>query len=243
MKFRLLVISLLFSSAIYSQDTTFYKQDDKTVDVLKVAHHYVVKTKDTIDTNKVVTRKYIASGQILEENFFSNYSKHIRHGSHKQWFEDGSVKIEANYKNGKENGPLLSYWENGQAKRNDFYKKGRLKEGECWDKNGIPINHYDFEIMPEFPGGMRKFYEYLNANLGYPIKSYEARVEGKVLVKFVVERNGSITNAEVLKGINQELDWEALRVVKFMPHWTPGQIDGETARVQFRVSISFSIHH
>jgi TonB family protein len=203
--------------------------------------YYKVLTKDIQDTNRVAVRKYDKSGQILEESFYSSYSKHKREGKQKTWFKSGAFKSEENYEKGKMSGFVLTYWENGQTKRKDYFKKGRFKKGECFDQNGNLILHFDYEVMPEFPGGMSEFYTYLRDNMGYPIDSYNKKIGGKVYVKFIVRKDGSITNARIVKGINQELDWEALRIIKYMPYWIPGKRDGELVDVNFRIPISFNI--
>jgi len=96
--------------------------------------------------------------------------------------------------------------------------------------------------MPEFPGGFDALVNYLVANIKYPDEAKKNGITGRVFVQFIVEKDGSVTNAKVLKGIGAGCDEEALRVVKAMPKWSPGKNDkGETVRVQFNLPIMFSI--
>ena len=102
-------------------------------------------------------------------------------------------------------------------------------------------NVYDVvEQMPEFPGGMPAMIEFLQTNLNYPKDAKKQKVGGRVLVMFVVETDGSISNVRVAKKIFPSLDAEALRVVKAMPKWNPGKEKGKPVRVNFSLPIVFS---
>ena len=103
-------------------------------------------------------------------------------------------------------------------------------------------NVYDVvEQMPEFPGGMPAMIEFLQTNLNYPKDAKKQNVGGRILVMFVVEADGSISNVRVAKKIFPSLDAEALRVVKAMPKWNPGKEKGKPVRVNFTLPIVFSL--
>lgn len=95
------------------------------------------------------------------------------------------------------------------------------------------------EENPEFPGGMVEMYKYISKNLKYPEKAKKDKIEGKVIVTFVIETDGSISNVEVFEGIGGGCDEEAVRIVKKMPKWKPGKQKGKAVRVQFRLPIMF----
>ena len=95
------------------------------------------------------------------------------------------------------------------------------------------------EVMPEYPGGPNEMMKYLQENIKYPQSAKDNKIEGRVFVTFVVEKDGSITNATVLRGIDKECDAEALRVVSSMPNWNPGQHKGEVVRTQFTIPIYY----
>lgn len=97
------------------------------------------------------------------------------------------------------------------------------------------------EIMPTFPGGNSEFYEYVSKNLKYPRKALKAQVEGKVIVEFVVEEDGDISDIEILKGIGYDCDEEAVRVLKSSPNWIPGKQQGKKVKVKVMVPLNFSI--
>ena len=97
------------------------------------------------------------------------------------------------------------------------------------------------EDVPEFPGGAAALLEFLRKNINYPTECRKNRVEGRVLVSFIVEKDGSITNPFITRGADPLLDAEALRVVSSMPNWKPGYQRGEAVRVQYTVPINFRL--
>ena len=96
------------------------------------------------------------------------------------------------------------------------------------------------EDMPEFPGGSQKLLEYLKENTHYPDEP-ELCAQGRVVVSFIVEKDGSISDIKVVKGIHPSFDEEAVRVVKSMPKWKPGKYNGEPTRVRYTVPFTFRI--
>ncbi|MFB0948147.1 MAG: TonB family protein [Spirosomataceae bacterium] len=97
------------------------------------------------------------------------------------------------------------------------------------------------EQQPEFPGGIAQMYRYIGENMKYPSAAQRANVSGKVFVKFVVEKDGSIGDISILKGIGFGCDEEASRVIKSMPKWSPGRQNGRNVRVYFTMPISFRL--
>ena len=98
------------------------------------------------------------------------------------------------------------------------------------------------EQMPEYPGGMEAFMKFLAENIRYPEAASKAGVQGRVLVNFIVEKDGTISNIHVIQKVNDYLDAEAVRVVGAMPKWTPGMHDGKAVRVKYAVPISFRLN-
>ena len=97
------------------------------------------------------------------------------------------------------------------------------------------------EQMPMFQGGDRKLMEYLENNVQYPPECEETCVQGRVVVTFLVERDGSISNAKVVKSVHPLLDAEALRVVNAMPKWIPGRQNGVTVAVKYTIPVTFRL--
>ena len=101
---------------------------------------------------------------------------------------------------------------------------------------------YITEVSPEFPGGRQAFLDYLKENVNYPEECREAKIYGRVLVTFVVEKDGSIKNASVIKSVHPLLDAEARRVVSAMPKWNPGLQNGTPVNVQYTVPVNFHLN-
>lgn len=101
---------------------------------------------------------------------------------------------------------------------------------------------YDIvEQMPSFPGGNQALFQYISSHIKYPASAAEAGLQGRVIVTFVVEPDGSITNVKVSKSVDAALDKEALRLVSSMPRWIPGKQNGKAIRVKYSVPVSFRL--
>ena len=97
------------------------------------------------------------------------------------------------------------------------------------------------EEMPEFPGGVAELMKFLQANVKYPDDAKKAGKAGRVIVKFVIDKDGSISDATILRSVYPSIDAEALRVVNAMPKWNPGKVKGEPVKVKFTLPLSFSL--
>lgn len=97
------------------------------------------------------------------------------------------------------------------------------------------------EKMPEFPGGSSALFQYLNKNIKYPVVPQEQGIQGRVIIQFVVDKDGTITNPVVVRSIDPYLDKEALRVIKAMPKWNPGIQGVRPVRVKYTVPVTFRL--
>lgn len=98
------------------------------------------------------------------------------------------------------------------------------------------------EQQPSFPGGREELFKYLAYNVKYPIDAAKNKIEGRVLVTFVVEHDGSISNVNVANSVYPSLDKESIRVVSGMPKWIPGKANGKTVRVKYTIPITFRLN-
>lgn len=105
--------------------------------------------------------------------------------------------------------------------------------------NNKPFEGNSNKEFPKFPGGEVKLKEYLSSNIRYPIETLKKKIQGKVFVAFTVTEDGTITDVKVIRGIDMYLDAEAVRVIKNMPKWSPGQINGKPVRVSLTAPINF----
>ena len=112
------------------------------------------------------------------------------------------------------------------------------------EKDGSNETRKPFDVveqMPQFPGGTTAMMEYLSKSVRYPEEAHKNGIQGRVIITFVVESDGSITEAHIVRSVNPLLDAEALRVVNAMPNWTPGMQNGEPVRVKYTLPITFKL--
>ena len=120
------------------------------------------------------------------------------------------------------------------------YAAAQEKANVKSQKNSTCIIHCNYEQMPSFPGGTQALMDYLKENTRWP-GGPESCVQGRVVVSFVVEKDGSIGEPKVVKSLDPAFDAEALRVVSMMPKWIPGKFYGEATRVKYSLPIIFKL--
>ena len=112
----------------------------------------------------------------------------------------------------------------------------------AYEQDNVSQDVYNsVEQMPEFPGGMAEMMKFLQQNIQYPANAAKNNVEGRVILQFVVEKDGQIGEVKVVRSVDPELDAEALRVVKSMPNFIPGRQDGKPVAVWYTIPISFKL--
>ena len=120
----------------------------------------------------------------------------------------------------------------------------KLKEAVAQPEPKPEVENKVFDVveqMPSFPGGPSALMKYLSENVKYPVVAQENGVQGRVVVSFVVERDGHITDVKVVRSVDPSLDKEAARVVRSMPAWIPGKQNGSAVRVKYNVPVSFKL--
>lgn len=235
--FKTFILILLFFcvSLFFAQDTIYFDQDYQKVENLKLAESYTIDKSYDKNGAKMVSRAYDKNGQITEETFFSDKKMTKMEGKSRYW-SNGNLKWEIGYKKGKKDGLLKSYWENGNLKRRDVFINEKFITGTCFDDEGNEVPYYHFRIPPEFPGGNAALKKFMTENFNFP-DDYKESGSKKIVVHFVIEKNGSVTLEKMPEGISLELGLEAIRVIALMPKWNPGMIDGSPVRVQYTIPI------
>jgi TonB family protein len=97
------------------------------------------------------------------------------------------------------------------------------------------------DVMPEFPGGDMALLKFIADSTVYPKEAKEKGIQGKVVARFMVKKDGSVSEVSILKGVNPALDNEAIRVVKLLPKFTPGKLNGKNVPVWFMVPITYAL--
>jgi protein TonB len=97
------------------------------------------------------------------------------------------------------------------------------------------------EKMPQFPGGQAELFKFISENMKYPVDAQKKKIQGRVILSFVVNEDGSISNVNVVKKVYPSLDAEAIRVLKMMPKWQPGYQDGKAVKVRYVIPMTFKL--
>ena len=129
----------------------------------------------------------------------------------------------------------------------EYVKNGKKAIASFTVQNDEPEKSTDREAfdvveqMPEYPGGLAELMKYLSMNVHYPEAAMKTGTQGRVLVRFIVEEDGTVSDARVVQRVSDELDAEALRVVSAMPKWTPGRQNGQPVRVKYTIPVTFRL--
>ena len=97
------------------------------------------------------------------------------------------------------------------------------------------------EVLPEFPGGMQALMNFISSNVKYPAEALKKQIEGKVIVEFIVKKDGSVASAKAISKTDAMLNTEALRVVNAMPKWKPGKVNGRVVDVRYVLPVAFKL--
>lgn len=125
-----------------------------------------------------------------------------------------------------------------EDRKKDYVVVVKSKDKESKEEKVFDV----VEQMPAFPGGMDEMMKYLSMNVRYPEAAKKAGLQGRVVVQFVVEADGSVSNAKVVRSVNEDLDVEAVRVIEKMPNWKPGMQNGKAVRVRYNIPIAFRLN-
>lgn len=143
-----------------------------------------------------------------------------------------------------ETGPETDADANGVGETNAMAQDGSNSSAALpvvADASDNPLNFQVIERLPEFPGGMVEFMKWLTKTLRYPVLARQQKIQGKVIVAFIINKDGSISGQKVVKSVSPELDREALRVLRIMPKWKPGEDHGKPCRTYFSIPVNFKL--
>ena len=223
---------------------------------LKLEGHY-----SAIDSTKVregMFTYYYESGRISNKG---NYHNNKVEGLFMFYYDTTNSPewYHCNYKDGMLDGELESYYLSGKLKRKEFhqaienhayansYSNGSIPKaarrdtiisGKCYDESGKEIKFTQFESRPTTKYNIN---EYIGKSVKYPKSAREHDIEGRVLVKFVVNTDGTVSDIKIRKHVSPELDKEAARVIEDMPRWEPGIQDDKKVKVYFTIPIRFKL--
>lgn len=223
-------------------DTVYFDSEQRMVVARHAACEYMVT--EEVKHQRCVQKTWSMEHTLLEEVHYeqTSFMSAAMHGPWRKWNRQGQQLLELNHRHGHLHGPLLTWWPNGQLKRQDEYRNSKLKSGACYDAQGNEVPHFPYLVHVEFPGGDEGLENYLATELIYPGLPLVLKKSGTVLVQFVIDKEGNVSHAAVLQGVYPELDQEALRVVNAMPRWQPQVIDGEPQEMTFMMPVNFVLN-
>lgn len=240
---------LLMSITMYGQDTTYVDEYGSRVKIRELAKAYRIISTDTTVTNGIVERIYYLFGKLKSEQFYykkldekTNKNANICNGQYRLWTENGILKLECFYKEGKKDGLFATYWENGKIKRQDTYLNGELSGGKCFDDKGEEVKYYPYEILPEYEnGGIESLMRFLSSNIRYPISAQQAGIQGKVIVGFTIKKDGTVDKYDILRSLDESTDAESIRVLSLIKRWKPAIMDGEPVDFKYTLPVVYRL--
>ncbi len=225
---------LSFNIQAQTNDTIWL--DKKWKESIRDSANYYRITKFDSLSERFIVKDYYKNGDLQMHGSYISLSPKVMDGTFTWYYPD--KKIKHRYVEDKLF-RIIEWNSKGEVIR-DEENKTMVKTVEYVD--GEPI--YEIKLIesaPEFPGGYEELVKFLSKNLIYPEKSRKKGIQGQVIIKFVVDKNGEIINESIFKSVDQLLDNEALRVVKKMPKWKPGIQDGKHVNVWCQLPIKFTL--
>jgi len=186
--------------------------------------------------------------QFTRNEYYKTYKSLGNHYYIKEYHKNGKLRIEGLSKSKifkHWEGQVKEYYSSGKLESITRYKNNQVRGNKNWLKNGSPFSdniYSDADVMPKFPGGDANLLKYLSENLIYPEKALEKRFYGRLLVNFVIDKDGSVIGTHIRQSLHTTFDQEAIRVISGMLKWSAGKLDGKFVKVGFTVPINFRFH-
>jgi len=177
------------------------------------------------------------NGQMQQQH---NYGTGKQEGPDTHWFEDGRLSHQSYYQNGKKQGEAFDYYPNGNIRRQGKFIDNSLLVGKYYTKSGADTVYFPHEEQPVFSGGEQGLNKFLVQNMRYPGKDLRKGIRGVVVVQFVVNKEGKVSDWEVVQKVSPAIDAESVRVVRLMSgRFKPARVEGKLASFRFTLPIRF----
>ncbi len=170
-----------------------------------------------------------------------HYVEDVRSGAYEAWYENGQKREELSFVADTIQGDIQTWYANGQVRRQEEYQGNRRTKAVFYDSLGHELPFVEYLISPEFPGGTEGLLAFLGKHLHYNKKARRKGIEGRVLVYFEVDPHGVVGNVSIANSLDPLLDEDALRVIRNMPAWKPGRLDGDPIMQSFTIPIKFQL--
>ncbi|AWA30584.1 hypothetical protein HYN48_11050 [Flavobacterium magnum] len=232
---KILSLAMLLSVLCASAQERVYKDRNNKATTADLAESYEISTFNNDKTLQTIRTFRMDNSLISESSLAIREDGVMPQGKATLYNPDGSVAWFANYANGNLDGESKTFWPGGALKRDETYSAGKMLSGTCYDVNGEEIPYFPREKRPEYPGGMTEAYKFIANN--FQVRGTKS---GTIYLTFVVEKDGSVADIEIKKGVGKRLDQEAVRVLKSMPKWIPGTQEGVAVRTSFALPIKIA---
>ena len=224
MKKIVLFILMMLPVAVMGQTYTWFESPKEVIEVTSL------KVKEVWSPSEALAYGDDYVSYLIKQNDGNSYDdQKIKVSNGQEVRRIGTVVIGSG--SGKRTLPIIR-----------LMKKNTLTDNKLLQIPADSDKVYDVvENMPQFPGGPSAMMKFLSDNIKYPVAAEEKRQQGRVIVTFIVECDGLVTNPKVAKSAEEHLDNEALRLVRAMPKWTPGTQGGHPVRVKYTVPVTFRL--
>lgn len=167
-----------------------------------------------------------------------------KNGPYYLYWENGSVKEQGLYINGERNGDRKIFYDNGNLALKEVYDlESRLIDSAYFTIDGKPTIRDSILSFPQFPGGEKRFFDYIGSSLRYPEKAFKTTTEGKVYVAFDVNEIGELEDIEIISMPDKILGEEVVRVLKRSRKWIPGTILQKPATIRCKMNVNFILNY
>ncbi|MET4104678.1 TonB family protein [Hymenobacter sp. UYP22] len=195
---------------------------------------------------------YLPSGKLHSSAGLLQHKPYdLWEGDYLEYYENGQLRVQQTYVQGKVQGQRTTYYPTGVLRRREQVLPSQPITGECNGPDGQSISYFPYEVLPEYPGGQEALLRYLAVRLRYPAEALRDGVQGVVFVKFRVAATGQVediqpvpSSAKATRRMQRTygyLQEEAVRVVRMLPPFLPGQLEGEPVAVYYTVPLTFKI--
>lgn len=171
----------------------------------------------------------------------AKFENNLLNGAMTEYFANGQPELTGQFSNGKKIGEWKGYLVSGRHFKTQNFDNDKLVDEFYYDENGKKFKKEEYERVPQFYGGTVAFSNFISQNLKYPKEAIKNRTQGKVIVSFVIDFDGSVINVKISRGVDMFLDDEAKRIIELSPKWMPGLQNGKPVKVAYSVPITFSL--
>jgi TonB family protein len=195
---------------------------------------YIIRTYNGSDYGFLITANYDSLGNTLVENgkgYYKDYDETFKRVEEEGWVKDG--KRDGVWK-GYSIGPH-------KANYTEIYKDDHLINGKAVFDDGQIATYLTREAVPQFNGGLAAFFQYLSSSIHYPHDAAKQKIEGRVVINFVVDESGHLVDVKVVRSVSPSIDQEGVRVITESPLWIPGTQFGRPVRCAYTVPLAFSL--